>query len=370
MAPGVRRLEGLCGRADGVLYIEPLNPAASDAGESVALALAGGRLVFRRARVTRRLGGQPIAEAVVDAGDFAEAAGNLAQRGDRRLRERLDAITRPRAPIAGLGLDRPRVIGIVNVTPDSFSDGGDHVDPAAAIAHGHDLVAAGADMLDIGGESTRPGAQAVNLAEEMKRVLPVIEGLRSCGAPLSIDTRKAAVMRAAVAAGVSLVNDVSALTHDAQSMATVAELGTPVVLMHMRGEPATMQKDPRYADVRLDVHDELEARVKACQAAGIAAERIVVDPGLGFGKRFEDNMRLLGSLTMLHGLGCALMVGASRKRFLGQVTGVERPKQRLGASLAAALWAAERGAHFVRAHDVAATAQALAMWRQMALDER
>jgi dihydropteroate synthase len=138
----------------------------------------------------------------------------------------------------------------------------------------------------------------------------------------------------------------------------------------MRGEPATMQKDPRYADVRLDVHDELEARVKACQAAGIAAERIVVDPGLGFGKRFEDNMRLLGSLTMLHGLGCALMVGASRKRFLGQVTGVERPKQRLGASLAAALWAAERGAHFVRAHDVAATAQALAMWRQMALDER
>ncbi len=370
MSAGDRRLDALFERADAALYIEPLDPAASDAGEGMALPIAGGRLVFRRARLTLRWRAERTEEAVVGAEELAAAAERLGERGDRRLRHRLALVTGARTPVAGLSLDRPRVMGIVNVTPDSFSDGGDHVDPAAAIAHGFELAAAGADLLDIGGESTRPGAPTVGVAEELKRVLPVIEGLRRCGVPLSIDTRKAMVMRAAVEAGASLVNDVSALTHDEDAMATVAKLGAPVVLMHMRGEPATMQIDPRYADVRFEVHDDLEARVNACRAAGIGSARIVVDPGLGFGKRFEDNMRLLGSMGLLHGLGSAVMVGASRKRFLGQVTGVERPKQRLGASLAAALWAVERGAQFVRAHDVAATVQALAMWRQMALEHR
>jgi len=315
-----------------------------------ALWLAGGPLAFTYAELREHDGG--------GASHGVEALGN---RGD--LRETLDRLTVPRAPFAGLDLATPRIMGIVNVTPDSFSDGGDFAAPLAAIAHGHALVAAGADILDIGGESTRPGAAPVTAAEEIDRVVPVIEGLAGSGVPLSIDTRNAATMRAAVAAGAAVINDVSALAHDPESLQTAARLGVPVILMHMRGEPATMREDARYGDVTREVFEELSARVDAALAAGIGRERIAVDPGFGFAKASRHNVAVLQDLTAFHGLGCALAVGVSRKSFLAAITRESDPKARLGASLAAALAALTRGARIVRVHDVGETAQALATWQ-------
>jgi dihydropteroate synthase len=284
----------------------------------------------------------------------------LQARGD--LHETLDRLSAPRPPFAGLDLARPRIMGIVNVTPDSFSDGGDHADPAAAIAHGRTLAEAGADILDIGGESTRPGASPITAEEEIARVLPVIEGLAECGVPLSIDTRNAATMRAAVAAGAATINDVSALTHDPDSLGTAAELGVPVILMHMRGEPATMREEATYDDVAREVFAELQARVDAAVTAGIPRERIAVDPGFGFAKTADHNVAVLKDLTAFHGLGCALAVGLSRKSFLAAITRETDPKARLGGSIAAALAAVARGAQIVRIHDVAETCQAIATW--------
>lgn len=282
---------------------------------------------------------------------------------DATVRDILERITAPRAAIAGLSVDRPRIMGIVNVTPDSFSDDGLAGDPAVAIGHGRRLVAEGADLVDIGGESTRPGSAPLPAEAELARVLPVIEGLADAGVPLSIDTRKASVMEEAVAAGAALVNDVSALAHDPASLATAAALGCPVVLMHMKGEPATMQRDPRYADVCLEVFDALDARIAACEAAGIARERLIADPGLGFGKTFAHNVELLRGLALFHGLAVALMVGASRKGFIGWLTGEKTASARAAGSVAAALAAVRAGAQLLRVHDVRETARALAVWR-------
>jgi dihydropteroate synthase len=279
------------------------------------------------------------------------------------LRELLQRLCRPREPVAGLSLDRPLIMGIVNVTPDSFSDGGRYLAPSAAIEHALQLEAEGADILDIGGESTRPGSDAVDLDEECRRVLPVIRTLaKRCHARLSIDTRKAEVMRRAALEGVHIINDVSALTHDPNAVETVAATGLPVVLMHARGEPRTMQDGPAYADVVLDVYDWLETRLAACESAGIARSRLIVDPGIGFGKTLAHNLALLGSLSVFHGLGCPLLLGASRKSFIGRLTGVGT-SDRLPASLAAALVGAAQGAQILRVHDVAATRQALALWQ-------
>ena len=267
------------------------------------------------------------------------------------------------ATFAGLALERPRIMGIVNVTPDSFSDGGDRHDPQAAIAAGREMLAAGADILDIGGESTRPGAAPVGIEEECARVLPVIEALSAEGALISIDSRHAAVTRAAVAAGAGIVNDVTALTGDPESLETVAALEVPVILMHMQGEPRTMQADPRYDDVVAEVRDFLAERAAACEAAGIRRLDICLDPGIGFGKTVEHNLALLKHLDAICGLGYPVLVGASRKSFIGKLSQGEPPKQRLGGSLAVALAAAERGAALLRVHDVAETAQAFALWR-------
>jgi dihydropteroate synthase len=284
--------------------------------------------------------------------------------GPSGLSALLEALTRPRAPLAGLDLARPRIMGIVNVTPDSFSDGGRHPGGEAAIAHGLALVGAGADVLDIGGESTRPGAQIVPVELELSRVLPVIEGLRrATPVPLSIDTRKAPVMAAAVAAGAAIVNDVSALSFDADAAATVARLGVPVVLMHARGDPTTMQRDPRYDDVTLDVFDYLASRVGVALAAGIARDRLVVDPGIGFGKTLAHNVQLLRELRVFAGLGVPVLLGASRKRFIGTLSGVEAADERVAGSLAAALMGLAQGVEIVRVHDVAATRQAFAVWQ-------
>jgi dihydropteroate synthase len=259
-----------------------------------------------------------------------------------------------------LSLERPLVMGIVNVTPDSFSDGGRHFDAARAIAHGRQLVEEGADMLDIGGESSRPGAQSVSAEEELRRVLPVIEALAGVGVPLSVDTVKPEVMRRAVAAGASVINDIAALQAPGALEAAAASEAA-VCLMHMQGEPRTMQADPSYGDVVAEVRDFLAARVAAAQAAGIDAGRIIVDPGFGFGKRLAHNLALLRHLDQFADLGACVLAGLSRKSMLGEITG-RKVSQRDTASVAAALLAVRNGARILRVHDVAATKDALAVW--------
>jgi dihydropteroate synthase len=290
--------------------------------------------------------------------DRAEAA------ADPGAAERLAA---PRAALPGLPADRPLVMGIVNVTPDSFSDGGETPDRATAVARARAMVEAGADILDIGGESTRPGAEDVPVAEEIARTAPVIAELRAAGiaTPISIDTRKAAVAAAALGEGADMVNDVAALTHDPELGPLVAEAGVPLCLMHAQGTPQTMQNDPRYADVLIEVHLWLAERMAAAEAHGIQPARLIVDPGLGFGKTLEHNVTLLKGLALMHDLGAPILLGASRKRFIGTLSGVREPGARLAGSLAVALHAAAQGAQILRVHDVAETVQALALWRAL-----
>jgi len=254
----------------------------------------------------------------------------------------------------------PIVMGVVNVTPDSFSDGGEWLDPAAAIAHGRDLVAQGAAILDVGGESTRPGAAPVGEAEELRRVLPVLEGLAAAGARLSIDTSKAAVAAAAIDAGATIVNDVTALRGDPGMAALVAARDCDVCLMHMLGEPRTMQRDPRYADVVADVRAFLAERLEHAVAAGIDERRVWLDPGIGFGKTIDHNLELLSRLDELVALGRPVVVGTSRKSFLGRITGREAG-DRVAGTIAANVLALARGASVFRVHDVAEARDALAV---------
>ncbi len=284
----------------------------------------------------------------------------------RRAEATLNRIVAPRPPFAGIAMDAPAIMAVINVTPDSFSDGGDFATPEAAVAHARDHVAAGAALLDIGGESTRPGSDPVEESEEMARVLPVVKALAGTGAALSIDTRKARVMAAAVAAGARAVNDVSALAYDAAALETVARLGVPVVLMHSRGDPKTMQHKPAYGHAPTEIYDHLAARIAACEAAGIGRDRIAVDPGVGFGKLLEHNLAVLANVALYHGLGCPVLLGTSRKSFIGHMTGEAAPKARLPGSLAAALWGVSQGVQMVRVHDAAETRQALAVWRGIA----
>jgi len=275
----------------------------------------------------------------------------------------------PRSPLL-LGertvrLDQPQTVGILNATPDSFSDGGRFVDdPEAAADAGFAMASAGAAIVDIGGESTRPGAKPVWEEDEKQRIIPLVQRLARGGTAVSVDTRKSAVMEAALAAGASMVNDVSALTHDNRSASVLAASTCPVVLMHHQGEPETMQQSPHYdRPVLFEVYDWLEARIEAAQDAGIDRERIIVDPGFGFGKTVQHNLQLMNGLAMLHGLGCPLMLGASRKRTIGALSGEAPADQRLAGSLALALKAAEQGVQLLRVHDVPETIQALRIWR-------
>jgi dihydropteroate synthase len=260
-------------------------------------------------------------------------------------------------------LDQPQVMGVLNVTPDSFSDGGRFADASAAAAAASDMAAEGAAILDIGGESTRPGAKPVWEGDEIERIVPVIRQLAAGGAAVSVDTRKADVMTAALAAGARLINDVSALSHDERSADTVAAAGVPVVLMHHQGPPETMQQAPRYDDVLVEVYMWLEERIAAAEAAGIASDRILVDPGFGFGKTVAHNLELMNGLALLHSLGCPIVIGASRKRTIGALSNEAPVERRVGGSIAFALKAAEQGAQIVRAHDVFETVQALRVWR-------
>jgi len=279
-----------------------------------------------------------------------------------------DNLTAARAPLT-LGartvrLDQPQVVGILNVTPDSFSDGGRNLEPSTAAEAGFAMASAGAAIVDVGGESTRPGAKPVWEQDEIGRVLPVVERLAGSGTAVSVDTRKSAVMEAALRAGAALVNDVSALTFDPLSAATVARLGCPVVLMHHQGAPETMQTAPRYdRPVLLEVYDWLEERIEVAVSAGIDRSSIIVDPGIGFGKTVQHNLQLLNGLAMLHGLGCPVMLGASRKRMIGALSAEAPADERLAGSVALALKGAEQGAQLLRVHDVPETVQAIRVWR-------
>jgi dihydropteroate synthase len=288
-------------------------------------------------------------------------------RFDETMAADWDRITSPRTPLQlgerTIRLDQPQVMGIINATPDSFSDGGSYADSAAAAEAGAVMASQGAAIIDVGGESTRPGASTVWEGDEIERVLPVVKQLAAGGTAVSIDTRKAGVMSAALGAGAGMINDVSALTWDPQSAEAVAKAGVPVVLMHHRGDPATMQDAPRYDDVLVEVYEWLEDRIAAAEAAGIAREKILVDPGIGFGKTVAHNLELMNGLALLHGLGCPVVLGASRKRMIGALSGEAPADRRLAGSLALALKAAEQGVQLIRVHDVAETVQALKVWR-------
>ena len=277
------------------------------------------------------------------------------------------AITGPRAPLQlgerTIRLDQPQVMGILNVTPDSFSDGGRFEGAEEAAEAGQDMAAAGAAIIDVGGESTRPGSTLVWEGDEIERAVPVIAKLAAGGVAVSADTRKAEVMRAAIEAGAGMINDVSALTFDPRSTEVLAASNIPVVLMHHQGDPATMQDDPRYDDVLVEVYLWLEERIAFAEQAGIARNRILVDPGFGFGKTVAHNLALMNGLAMLHGLGCPIVLGASRKRTIGALDREAPADRRLGGSLAFALKAAEQGAQIIRVHDVPETIQALRVWR-------
>jgi dihydropteroate synthase len=291
----------------------------------------------------------------------------IENRFDDDLAAQWAALTAPRPPLQ-LGerivrLDQPQVMGIVNATPDSFSDGGQFADAGSAAEAGAGMAAAGAAIVDVGGESTRPGATSVWEGDEIDRVVPVIRQLAGGGAAVSVDTRKAAVMEAALGAGARLVNDVSALTFDPRSGEVIAASGVPVILMHCQGSPESMQDNPRYADVLVEVYEWLEERIAAAEATGISRDRILVDPGFGFGKTVAHNLELMNGLALFHSLGSPLVLGASRKRTIGALSNEAPPDQRLAGSIAFALKAVDQGAQIIRVHDVPETVQSLKVWR-------
>jgi dihydropteroate synthase len=279
----------------------------------------------------------------------------------------LENITCDRASICGLDMTTPQIMGILNVTPDSFSDGGQHHSFDDAVARAKKMVDQGADLLDVGGESTRPGADFVESRDEINRTMPVIKALRAAGVttPVSIDTRKADVAKAALAAGAVMFNDVTALQYDADSLPLACEMQPFVCLMHSPSDPKTMQDDPTYADVLLDIYDHLEERVAACVRAGLPKSRIVVDPGIGFGKTLDHNLQLIRGLSLFHGLGCAVLLGVSRKRFIGTLGDAQEPADRVPGSLALGLEGLQQGVQFLRVHDIWQTRQAINLWKSI-----
>lgn len=325
-------------------YFRPI-PLFDPAPLSDALPLAGGWCRFAQVEVLSRT--RP--SRVIPARDL-----------DAQILQRLTA---PRAAFGGVGMDRPRIMGILNVTPDSFSDGGRFDRPDAALDQARALAAV-ADIIDIGGESTRPGSLEVPVGDEIARVAPVIAALRAAGitTPVSVDTRKAGVARAALAAGGQIVNDVSAMTFDPGMTAAVVETGAPVILMHSVGDPQTMQDDPRYDDVLLDVYDALAAHLAQAVAAGIPLDRLAVDPGIGFGKTLDHNLALIRRLSLFHALGVPVLLGVSRKRFIGTIAEEQVAARRMPGSLAVALAGVAQGMQMIRVHDAAETRQALRLW--------
>ncbi|MGO9172409.1 MAG: dihydropteroate synthase [Rhodomicrobium sp.] len=344
------------------IYLEPVGllygtVAREAIGLGAALPLAGTAIAFGAVRLWE---GEPgnVKHAIVRISTIQSI-------DEPRVKELLDRLSAPRPPAAGVSLDRPRIMGIVNVTPDSFSDGGDHFEAGAAVEHARRLVAEGANIIEIGAESTRPGSSPVAAEEELGRLLPVLQGLSGLTVPVSVDTRKPEVMREAASAGAAVLNDVSSLTFAANSLSTAAELKKTVVLMHSQGTPETMQDNPVYKDAAIEVYGFLESRIEAATAAGLPRENIIADPGIGFGKTLAHNLYLLQSIALFHGLGVPLMTGVSRKAFIQRITGAETPKESTAGSISAAFDAVSQGVQIVRVHDVLATRQAIALWSSL-----
>lgn len=356
--------------ADARIYLRPVWFAESPVGlDGQTARLGGGLIWFQGYEVTVRTGAT-IQRDRVTVAHFDDWCAHLIGPQAERVASLVANIGAIRPPLA-LGermirFDVPQVMGILNITPDSFSDGGRHVgDPHAAADAGFAMAAAGAAIIDVGGESTRPRADKIWDGDEIARVAPVIERLASAGVPVSVDTRKAAVMEAALAAGAAMVNDVSALAHDPRSLDVVAHAGCPVVLMHAPSSGDDPHAGGAYQDVVLDVYDALEARIEVCVAAGIGREKIVVDPGLGFGKSLSDNLAIMNRLALFQGLGVPVLLGASRKRMIGALSNEAGVEARLGGSLALAMRGIEQGAQMLRVHDVAESVQATHVWRGM-----
>lgn len=342
------------------IYIRPIGllwgeDAEAAIAETAAGRIAGGSTAFTLAEIISR-NGREIRREMRSYKDISRS-------GEKVLRERLALIEAARAPIAGIEMAEPSIMGIINVTPDSFSDGGEAATLEDALARGLKLAEEGARIIDVGGESTRPGSEAVSVDEERSRVLTVVGELSAHGYKISIDTRKPAIMQEAVRAGAAMINDVTALRFDADSRAMVARLKCPVCLMHAQGDPKTMQINPVYEDVVLDVFDGLEEFINEAERAGLPRSMILADPGIGFGKTYRHNLDILRSLTVYHGLGVPLVIGASRKAFIGALTGEKTGKDRVSGSIGAAMAAASQGVQILRVHDVKATAQALKVWR-------
>ncbi|MBW4330127.1 dihydropteroate synthase [Stakelama sp. CBK3Z-3] len=353
------------------MYLRPVQFADSPIErDGEVTRLAGGLLWFSAYELIAVARGARIAQTTLAVSELRAFAEALPAPQAERLYGLAEHIASPRAPIVAgertLRLDQPLVMGILNRTPDSFSDGGRHIDDdGAAASAGFDMGAAGASIIDIGGESTRPGAEAVWEGDEVKRVVPVIERLSASGTPISIDTRKAAVMEAALAAGAHIVNDVAALAWDERALPVVAKAACPVVLMHSPDPRSGPHGGTGYADPLIEVFDWLEQRIAAVTAAGVERARILIDPGIGFGKSMQHNLALLNGLALFHALGCPIVLGASRKRLIGALSNEAPAYQRLGGSIALALRGAELGAQILRVHDVPETVQALRVWRGM-----
>lgn len=363
--------EALAPLADAALWPRPLGfshgrAAAEAVAAGLARPLAGGGIAFSLVAAMGLAPDRRFVSVAASLDDFENWLAGSGRRFAPRTAARLAALSAPRSRWAGFALDRPLIMGVVNVTPDSFSDGGRWFDAAQAIAQGHALAEAGADILDIGGESTRPGAAPVSPEEEIRRIEPVVRELAASGAAVSIDTRRAAVMERALAAGARIVNDISALSGDPGSLAVVARHHAAVVLMHMRGEPRTMQRDPVYAAPLVEVLEFLEARIAACAAAGVPSGRLAIDPGIGFGKRTRHNLDLIAGIGAFHAFGVPVLLGASRKSTIARLSRGEPADRRLPGSLALELSALAQGVQILRVHDVAETRQALALWTALA----
>lgn len=351
------------------LYLRPVQFVDTPVGRDGEVArLAGGLIWFAAYEVIAVEGDRRVGSQTVPVAGFDALLAGLPARQAERLAGIAGRLSAPRAPIAAgertLRLDQPHVMAILNLTPDSFSDGGRHDgDPAHAAGAAIDMAAAGAAIIDIGGESTRPGAPTVWEGDEIARIVPVIERLTRTGTPLSVDTRKAAVMEAALAAGAHIVNDVAALSYDTRAVGVVAAARCPVVLMHSADPARGAEGAMRGGDPLIEVYDWLESRIEAVVAAGIDRARIIADPGIGFGKALSDNLAILNGLSLLHGLGVLLLLGASRKRIVGALSNEAPVERRLGGSIALALKGAEQGVQILRVHDVEESVQALRVWR-------
>lgn len=349
------------------LYLRPLHFIESpQLHDGQAERLAGTMLWFCSVEIIVK-SSDGVTRDLAAVSQFDAAVARLPEALQKRASEIFANLVGARAPLSigvrTIRLDQPQVMGILNVTPDSFSDGGKTQEAEVAVVAGHAMSAAGAAIIDVGGESTRPGAPVVWEGDEIKRVAPVITQLSKGGTAISIDTRKAAVMEAASVAGAGMINDISALAYDDMALETARSAGLPIVLMHAPSQSSDPHKNAVYKDVVTDVYDFLESRINAAVAEGIDKKRIVIDPGIGFGKSLAENMAIINNLAIYHGLGCPLLFGASRKRMIGALSNEAEAGKRLGGSLLLAMKAAEQGAHILRVHDVRETVQAIHVWR-------